>query len=144
MTDAWLAGLFEGEGTIHLPKKRGQVQVSIEMNDQDVVKRAHEAAGVGTARPSRGGRMWTWKVSNGADSITVLKRLLPWLGERRAMRARDAIARWEYYVQKRDTLIHGSYATFQRELARGMTPCSECTAARKAYNHERYLARRGG
>lgn len=96
--DAWLAGLFEGEGCLYAHASTGTWQVTIAMCDEDVVRRAHAIAGVGTVRWVRPGREnWSpqWRFTTGArdDIHQMLTRLLPYLGERRTEKANDFF-RW--------------------------------------------------
>lgn len=139
---AWLAGLFDGEGTINTPKHGYQVILTLEMNDADLVQRAAAVAGVGTARTSRGGSMWVWKVSKAAESVAVLRRLLPWLGERRTAKALEAIARYEQNFGLLPP--HGTTARFQRELHDDDGPCRECREAIRSYRRAYYLSRKVG
>src|SRR6266478_6444851 len=46
---AWAAGLFEGEGCIHSPQKRGNksLQLSLRCTDRDVVEKFYKVLGIG-------------------------------------------------------------------------------------------------
>src|ERR1041385_4669548 len=127
---AWLARLFDGGGTIATPRAGFQCQLTIEMNDEDIIRRIAEVAGVGTVRPSRSGRMWVWKVSAAGDAVAVLRAMLPWLGRRRSERALYAIERYE----RRELVeapAHGTLRMYHRELRRGAPTCDECRAANR-------------
>lgn len=96
---AWAAGLFEGEGSISL--SRGRPRIQIQMSDEDVVRRFHEAVGCGSVSgpstsPSRHKYaanpkpIWTWQASGFVRKQDVQKTLLamwPHLGSRRRARA---------------------------------------------------------
>lgn len=98
---AWVAGLFEGEGTIYpnLDKRNGRTywHMNIRMTDEDVVRRAWEITGLGTftrvkslqARATM--HLWKWSVTSRLHLLTLLPVLLPYMGERRAARMREAL-----------------------------------------------------
>lgn len=102
---AWLAGLFEDEGTIYLARN-GYWRLRIIMSDEDVVRRAHLTAGLGTFRwhganrktnlvgfdPANGKEMWDWQVGAQRDVRALLQLLLPFFGQRRSEKAIQAIA----------------------------------------------------
>ena len=44
---AWVAGVFEGEGCIRVRKDRYGAQVSVRMDDRDVIERIHSIMGFG-------------------------------------------------------------------------------------------------
>lgn len=93
---AWLAGVFEGEGSITFTG-RSSVTLHIGMTDEDVIQRVAAVAAVGwTTTEDRGDkrkRMYVWRVTTAADVAAVLGRLRPWLGDRRGARADAALER---------------------------------------------------
>lgn len=99
---AWLAGLFEGEGSIvpirdkRRPHLGARWALHLNMADVDVVKRAHELAGVGTFHVKKRGRthwktQFMWCVHKREHVYALLVAIWPWLGERRRARAREAL-----------------------------------------------------
>jgi hypothetical protein len=97
----WAAGLFEGEGCI-TRRARGDivtsVRLQVDMTDHDVLMEFMRIVGVGNvtkvnARPGGEQRyqVWRWACAARADVISVLERLLPYMGERRAAKARAAL-----------------------------------------------------
>lgn len=95
---AWAAGLFEGEGCIHLRANGRGVVLSLAMTDADVVRRFARVVGVGsvtTLKPPRAGCQvpYRWTSGRAADVLTVMGALGPFFGERRAKKAGDAIDR---------------------------------------------------
>jgi hypothetical protein len=102
---AWLAGLYEGEGTLAAVKARGAPVetarswvLSITMNDEDVIRRAHAVAGLGRVRISRQpGYPWRWNVCARDEVLVVVLRLLPYLGSRRTARVDQFLA---WYLTK--------------------------------------------
>ena len=93
---AWLAGLFEGEGTIIIAQGK-YVKLVIGMCDRDVLER------VDALVPSPSGirpkkrqephhkQQWIWYVNRAAAAAETLRAILPWLGERRRARALEAL-----------------------------------------------------
>jgi hypothetical protein len=92
---AWVAGLFEGEGSItHV---RGRTQLRIQMTDHEVLERFLEIVGAGKiygpyALQGRDGYRrkprWIW-VCDGLMVRAIFKTLAPWLSTRRRDRARQ-------------------------------------------------------
>jgi len=101
MTDeqvAWIAGVFEGEGTFTYRTYKGtgrnQITMRVVMTDLDVIERLHMYTGIGhiygpyvskdlkkdgtTRKPS-----YHWAVTTQTDTLLLGEMLFPWLGERR-------------------------------------------------------------
>lgn len=94
---AWLAGLYEGEGSCNITTGRA-IRVEISMTDQDIISRVVDLTGLGkvTVAPIRGEykQVYRWGIG-AANAVEFLEAILPWLGERRAARARDAVEHWK-------------------------------------------------
>lgn len=99
---AWLAGLFEGEGSISRKRKpakgctRTPWVLQMQMTDEDIVRRAHAVAGAGNVTgpymPKRARKeTWTWSVTKRSEVYFVLCMLYPWFGHRRKAKAREAL-----------------------------------------------------
>ena len=98
MEIAWAAGLFDGEGSATVCRRRSRL--AVKMADEESVRRFHAAVGVGkvygpyghraaTRRdgsPRRPSFIWLAEVEDGAAAARLL---LPWLGSEKA----TAIAR---------------------------------------------------
>ncbi len=104
---AWLAGILEGEGSFCISTHRyrnktptklskiytyRRIKIRLHMTDEDVVRRAHEIAGVGTfhvynVRPRTSMKlkpqMYIWQISIEKDAATLMKRLKPYMSARR-------------------------------------------------------------
>lgn len=85
---AWAAGLFEGEGSI-VPHRR---RLSLEMTDEDVVRRFVAIVGHGAVRrvirQNRVNRenhhiVYTWESGKWSATERIALALLPYLGTRR-------------------------------------------------------------
>lgn len=91
---AWAAGLFEGEGCITTGGRPDRWQLLLTSNDFDVIEKFSEIVEVGTNSIVRrkiyedGLR---WQCSRRIDVLCVLTDFLPWLGNRRTLRAMEAI-----------------------------------------------------
>jgi hypothetical protein len=98
---AWFAGVFEGEGTFET-SKRSTVRMTIAMSDRDIIERIDriypsgnniavrddEAARSRFANPKT---MYVWRIGQAEMVAAVIGEILPWLGERRASRARQVL-----------------------------------------------------
>lgn len=94
---AWLAGIYEGEGSCAITTGRA-IRVEIVMTDEDIVQRVQALTGFGSVRtlPQRNEKYKTayiWSIGS-IEAVMFLQSILPWLGERRAARAEKAIDNW--------------------------------------------------
>lgn len=98
----WLVGIIEGEGYIGIvrPKDRKthRFYISVEMTDEDVVRRLHSITGKGNVnrweRPNHPEwkPSWIWKVQSKKDVVDLLKLIHPHMGERRTARIEEVLA----------------------------------------------------
>ena len=99
----WAAGLFEGEGCIsHFNKnvKRNDPwHLKVKMTDEDVLQDFFKIVGCGklygpyhppSMKPHHK-TYWTYMLYKTSDVLRVLRLLLPYLGKRRAAKAREVI-----------------------------------------------------
>jgi hypothetical protein len=105
MTDtqiAWLAGLFEGEGSFYVNtiRKRGKVYrypcAAIKMTDEDVVVRVKELFGSGTLQARQPKLLhlkqhWTWRIIGHEQVSRLYHMLSPYLGKRRLAKGREVL-----------------------------------------------------
>lgn len=95
---AWIAGLFEGEGTIRFCARHA-AQVSIGMSDRDVLDRldALVPSPGGILLKRAGNHRWKdlylWHLSSKEAIDPFLQGVLPWLGNRRGTRVRATLKR---------------------------------------------------
>lgn len=142
---AWLAGIFEGEGTIVFHSTRS-VRLRVVMTDQDVVERFADTIGRGTLRGPIGSdnarhrSLYCWDVSSAKDVIAVLERLLPWLGERRSTKAREAIERLQ--TMEQFTRAPGHCRNGHDLSEAGRYNDGHCRVCRRTQNMARYYRRR--
>lgn len=114
---AWLAGIFEGEGTIRWtkpapPRSDGRhpggqsLDLSIAMTDEDVLRRIADIAGVGKVfgpyqpKPETRKPIFTYKVT-GAKAYALIVAIFQWLHSRRREQALAAIKSWTNSHPKR-------------------------------------------
>lgn len=91
---AWAAGIFEGEGSFstHTVYGKAYPRASVEMNDEDIVRRYHEIVGVGTLlQRKRPDLRYISVVQDIAGFRTLVDLLEPWLGIRRRAKAQQII-----------------------------------------------------
>lgn len=100
---AWAAGLFDGEGTIYSDK--GRVRVSVHMTDFDILETFHTNFGGAICeckkQKEHHKRSWRWAIQASDNAVLFLKDILPFLHERRGLRAQKAIDYYNQIVQKR-------------------------------------------
>lgn len=87
---AWLAGLLEGEGCFLVRKSggyKGSVSISLQMTDEDVVKKVADLFGTkiyGPHGPYGASKLKTWQtLIVGYEAANLMRTLLPYLGKRR-------------------------------------------------------------
>jgi hypothetical protein len=95
---AWAAGLFEGEGCITYTQKAPVLRMN--MTDRDVLERfasvmGSHITGPYTSRTKGGKPFYQWHLGGIRQTQAALRKLWPYLGERR--RARAALMITQYY-----------------------------------------------
>lgn len=113
--EAWALGLFEGEGSIVTPSKRGRNStLIIQMSDEDVLKKFHAIIKFGHVRgPYNYNKnknitykpVWAWSMSAREEVRTVLTKWLPYFGERSKQRAMQALARLDQSKKIRERKV---------------------------------------
>jgi hypothetical protein len=100
--DAWLAGLYEGEGSCSFVDHRLQLQ--IKMTDRDVLEHANVVAGVGSLygpyhrHPELGWKpYWCFMVYVADDIVVLVERMRPYLFVRRLEQINVALTQWQEY-----------------------------------------------
>lgn len=95
---AWLAGIFEGEGTIAFHGVTS-VQLRIGMTDKDVIDSVHRLFPTSSMWrhevKNRIKPLYIWQVSDRDSAERFLEGVLPYLHERRGLRAGEALLRLE-------------------------------------------------
>lgn len=93
---AWMAGLFEGEGSISISQKKGYCYLQLVSTDHDVLLKFADLANCTNNKitfcPRRSHQnkdAWKWQVGNKSDVTRLLNLMLPYLGDRRAHKALD-------------------------------------------------------
>lgn len=95
---AWMAGLFDGEGSIVF-RGVNTVSLMLQMTDKDIVETWQERAGCGQVkiyydkRATDRKTLYYWQASHKDDVSRLLLMMIPWLGERRKAKSMEAIER---------------------------------------------------
>lgn len=98
---AWLAGLFDGEGSIQ--RRNGPCRppaLAIKMTDLDVLVNAQVVSGVGKVygpyrRPAPRKKIWQWSVHRMEDVVGLAMTMYPFLGERRQSQIKALLDIWK-------------------------------------------------
>src|SRR5512144_216512 len=138
-TDAWLAGLFEGEGCFFINDVKKVENgrhykypaASLKMTDEDVVRRFHKAVGFGSVsfvkkRLAHWKNGWSWRCNGFSEVEALFKRLAPYLGARRLQTAREVLATPK--VPPREIQGHGTSARYKSGCR-----CKSCKKAQREY-----------
>lgn len=83
---AWLAGLFDGEGTIFNSRRSTggfNPRLAVGICNEEIILRIQLMTGCGSINLRKGRKAnhsdcWVW-VCNGANAISILKQIQPWL-----------------------------------------------------------------
>jgi hypothetical protein len=92
---AWMAGLFEGEGSISISNKKGYCYLQLTSTDRDVLMKFADLAGCESKitycprRPHQAKDAWKWQIGNRKHVTRLLDLMLPFFGDRRAHKALD-------------------------------------------------------
>ena len=129
---AWLAGMYEGEGSCSFNATNNAWIVAISGKDYDVIRRLQALTGIGTIyERKRDQPGWsdilTWNVARRGDLFDFLTAIHPWLGERRKARA-------EQCLEHLSGLSHLSRAGMCRSGVHPKPdpgPCKPCAARRQ-------------
>lgn len=116
----WAAGLFEGEGTIAI-KKYG-IRIAIAMTDLDVLQSFKDNFGGSLIeekkRQSHHKQCWKWYLTTNESTYNFLKKIMPYLHERRANKAKEAISKYEFDLKK--SLLKRAQVKELRHLAESL------------------------
>jgi hypothetical protein len=133
---AWLAGLYEGEGTLWKASP-GSAALVISMQDEDVIRRCLEITGMGQV--SSTGKVYgrerrprcQWVVSRRELLLVLLPMLYPYLGSRRKARVDEILDQLALGDRRRKELPCGTLAGYRQHIRRKESTCDPCKAARR-------------
>lgn len=98
---AWLAGLFEGEGSFGLEKGRNP-RIQLASTDRDVVEKAACKLGLSVLGPYDNSKRLTpntkplWVISSGgATAAGLMMSIYPFMGLRRRERIKQVLTTWK-------------------------------------------------
>jgi hypothetical protein len=95
---AWMAGLFEGEGSISISKKKGYCYLQLVSTDEDVLYKFARLAACKNKitycprRPHQTKDAYKWQVGNREDVTRLLETWMPFLGDRRRAKANEVLS----------------------------------------------------
>lgn len=148
---AWLAGLFEGEGTLTTQHASASTAVNlrIAMTDEDVIRRCASVTGMGRVYgpyAKRGNRkdIWCWTVSRLHEVEQIVLAIRPYLGARRALRADEVLARTTKGDRRERPVEHGTMRGYDRHWRNREAPCGPCREASRLHAIERRRRARTG
>jgi hypothetical protein len=95
MSIAWIAGFYEGEGCLEQTSLHG-FRISIASTDLDVLIKAQSFMESGTINPLKKYKehhkdAWRYRLGDKKTVSKLLQNMLPWLGNRRAYDALNAL-----------------------------------------------------
>ena len=135
---AWLTGVFDGEGCIAFAGKNG-VQLSLQMTDEDVVRRLASVTGVGTVvgplkqEQPHHKLQWRWSVCNKRDVSRLLCVMAPLLSDRRRARSLAAATRLSRNTGKKAAAC-GTASGYSKHKRLGEPVCAPCRAGNNTYH----------
>ena len=111
VTIEWVAGLFEGEGTINNTKPNYYLMIAIQMTDKDILDRLYNKYG-GSLCSCKKQQVhhkdaWRWQLS-GQKAANLLNEMLPLLGNRRTLRAQEAMELWNKHRERQSKKKKGT------------------------------------
>ena len=106
-----MAGLFEGEGSISISKKKGYCYLQLVSTDEDVLYKFARLANCKNKityckrRPHQTKDHWKWQVGNQADVTRLLEIMLPFLGDRRSAKANEVLTFYHDRDSRKQTAV---------------------------------------
>lgn len=123
---AWVAGLLEGEGSFlrASPSQPGHPRVTVQMTDEDVIRRIREVVGHGCVVPTSDTRNPDWQPAfrwtvKGTPAVELMEKVRPWMYSRRREQLDAALA--SYSVSRRSRLTDAQVRRIRGLLGSGMT-----------------------
>lgn len=102
---AWLAGFFDGEGCIHIPKSGVGIDCSIASTTRDVIEAVHARLSLGTTEQVAFDRenwktKYVWRVRRYSEAEIIISRMRPFL----TIKAAKADEALEYLALKQEPI----------------------------------------
>jgi hypothetical protein len=152
---AWVAGVFEGEGSISHSPANNSASLVVTMTDKDVIDSIARLTGVGTVngpyldkrRESK--PIWRWTCTRQADFRVVAEKMLPWLHDRRSARLNHVLSLLRPYgvgkpkpKPKTHCIRNHKFTTKNTYTTKdGRRQCRTCRRTYKARKREEYNTR---
>jgi hypothetical protein len=146
MKIAYVAGLFEGEGSVSCNNQA--IQLSIRMCDLEPLQRCAEYTNLGNIsgpHPGTNKPRYAWSVYGWDQILFLYNEMYDWLSPRRHEQFQTALAtRLPHYLKRKDKYspecgltVTCSGAGAQRHRRNGEYPCESCYNELSAYNRNR-------
>lgn len=126
---AWLAGLLEGEGCFQKRVNHNPL-IQLIMCDKDVVIKAAKIMGahkvVQVKKDTRGGKQLYRAIVYGATAISVMNKILPFMGERRSGVIKSCLEDYAVNLKykERRPYSRGAIIVWQKNMSdENMVPC---------------------
>lgn len=104
---AWTAGIIEGEGSFSLTYP-AKVVIKVQMTDKDVVKKLHDTFGgsffFSKRKQDHHKDSWIWSLQ-GMSAVSLMYKILPYMGERRSLRINECISAFEAQKDKNQLVL---------------------------------------
>jgi hypothetical protein len=154
---AWLAGLFEGEGSVHVHRQKGRSEASpraqLITTDEDVARKFHQLTGERAGFYYYDGHPSTkphWKpqyrwVLLGFNPVNDLFNLIgPWLGERRTAKFEEVLreAPLRGHAQSRKTHCPKGHAYSDNNTYVDKNNARHCRKCQKEHGRRSYEKRK--
>ena len=148
---AWVAGIFEGEGSFDFSRgKNHRTAVKISMTDLDVIERVRSIVGGRVTGPyCRPGMkpIWYWRISNTNECLDFVESIYPWLLSRRREQATVILSLERLDKRSVCDKISLGDSTTNGDMwhrRRNEPVCPKCKIARNRYHREARASRHGG
>lgn len=103
---AWLAGLLEGEGSFACPPSDGQLRISLQMCDEDIVARVADMFGLAyhATRHHERNEKWrpAFRLTIRGQTRDIMKAIYPHMGIKRKQQIDVILAKRELFFPTKE------------------------------------------
>jgi hypothetical protein len=138
---AWLAGLYEGEGSIGHTSKYSFF-IRIKMTDQDVIEKINDIWPGNLFEEKRLAphkTCYIWQIGKKEEVLRFCDHIYEYLGERRKRRIDEIRSIYASKPKYRNPIEHGTSKGYNQHRYQGSEPCGLCRSAEKIYRQQQYI-----